>query len=72
MFSSLHLGSGGSWDNSDVKTAKKKHWSAADKTYVANSKPTKPDWMGTVERKGSKQNAVKESAKPTKKLFGLF
>lgn len=67
---------GGSWDNSDVDTAKKRSWSPFDKKYNANEAPTKAGWLGTVERnKGpqkKKAGGKVEKAKPTKKLFGLF
>lgn len=64
---------GGSWDNSDVGAAKKKKWSALDKSYKANEAPATPDWLGNAQRKGPQQKGKKtEQAKPTKKLFGLF
>lgn len=64
---------GGAWDNSDVGGAKKKQWSAVDKTYKANEAPATPDWLGNVQRKGPQpKNQKTEQAKPTKKLFGLF
>ncbi|KAG7351182.1 hypothetical protein IV203_010542 [Nitzschia inconspicua] len=62
---------GGAWDNTDIKGAKKKEWSPADKTYNARWKPAKADWTGTVERQGPKSS--KQPPKPqVKKLFGLF
>jgi hypothetical protein len=63
----------GSWDNADVKGAKKKAWSETDKKYQANWAPAKADWSGNAERKGPasiNKNTSKDD-KP-KKLFGLF
>lgn len=67
---------GGSWDNTDVKGAKRKAWSSTDKNYSQNSAPAKFDWSGGMARKGPSQAAkktTKETKKPeVKKLFGLF
>ena len=67
---------GGAWDNSDVGNAKKKAWSATDKKYHQNAAPVRADWLGTVDRKGPQGRSVgkqnMETAKPTKKLFGMF
>jgi hypothetical protein len=65
---------GGSWDNADIKGAKKKAWTAFDKNYQASFTPAKPDWTGTVERKGpmSNKNQKQPQQPQTKKLFGLF
>jgi hypothetical protein len=65
---------GGSWDNSDVSGAKKRSWSKSDKTYIQNGTPARADYLGTVERSGSKKNqkGKVQSAAPQKKLFGLF
>jgi hypothetical protein len=54
---------GGSWDNSDVKGAKKKKWLASDKDYVGGGfrkeqsvsifgKGAGLDWTGTQSRTG--------------------
>jgi hypothetical protein len=69
---------GGSWDNRDVKGAKKKKWTSDDKRYQANWEPVRPEWMGTVERRGpsttgnKKQKKDSPPAPGTKKLFGMF
>lgn len=65
---------GGSWDNSDVASAKKVKWSAKDKAYSSNSAPAKVDWTGRNDRKGpAKAKGAAAKQKPqTKKLFGLF
>ena len=69
---------GGSWDNSDIATAKKRKWSESDKKYNANEGPGKAaDWLGNVQRRGPSpkapaSRASKEAPKAAKKLFGLF
>lgn len=69
----MQRGGGASWDNSDVKGAKKMAWNSKDKTYDANAKPGAVDWTGRNERKGP-QGKNKGTPPPpqTKKLFGLF
>lgn len=64
---------GGNWDNSDVKTAKKKKWNETDKKYVANYRPSGLDWMGSQQRPGptTKQSSKTDDA-PKRKLFGWF
>ena len=61
---------GGSWDNSDVRTAKKIQWNDDDKKYRPTVNPGL-DWSGMGARKGpaAKQQAA---APQTKKLFGMF
>ena len=57
---------GGSWDNSDVKSAKKKKWNDLDKKYNANQRVTGIDWMGKSQASGPagrKQTAVATKAK---------
>ena len=66
---------GGAWDNSDVKTAKKKQWSDDDKKY--NPVVTKAgglDWSGNGMRKGPAQpkNNQDQQKPATRKLFGMF
>ena len=72
---------GGSWDNSDLKTAKKLQWNEDDKKYQArgqqNQKPfwAATDWSGTGSRGGPVANNKKpaQQQKPkVQKLFGLF
>ena len=67
---------GGSWDNTDVKGAKRKSWLASDKTYQQNTAPTKYDWTGGLARKGPTTNSKKSNKKnappPPKKMFRLF
>ena len=47
---------GGSWDNADVKGAKKKQWSTWDKSYAADNPNARPD----------------PKKPQTKKLFGMW
>jgi len=67
----------GSWDNSDVKGAKKMHWTPIDKEYQQNESGTRNmfDWTGQQARNGP-NTANKKSPpppeRPVKKLFGLF
>jgi len=69
---------GGSWDNSDVSTAKKIQWNDYDKQYENTEK--KPfwagtDWSGRNPRSGPAASAKKQQAPPkpqTKKLFGMW
>jgi hypothetical protein len=69
----MQRGGGASWDNSDVKGAKKMDWNSKDKNYNANAKPGAVDWTGRNERQGPKQTGNKKPPPPqTKKLFGLF
>ena len=65
---------GGGWDNSDVKGAKKKEWSANDKKYNANQGPAVFDWSGAGARQSpaSKQKAAAAKKAPPKKKFGLW
>lgn len=68
---------GGAWDNSDVKTAKKREWTESDKRYEAGqAAPANVDWTGKNMPKGGPKN-VKQQPKgkqepPPMKLFGLF
>ena len=67
----------GAWDNSDVKTAKKKQWRSEDNDYEASSRPfwAGTDWSGANPRQGPNRQAPKQNQpeKPkVKKLFGLF
>ena len=65
---------GGSWDNADIKGAKKMKWNEIDKKNedrVASSQ--KIDWTGNQARRGPAQASKKTENKPeTKKLFGLW
>jgi hypothetical protein len=73
---------GGSWDNSDVSSAKPKEWNAADKEYTAKNSPARTDWtkmtgrVDTDQRKKGAARAAKAGAAnpkpPKKKLFGIF
>lgn len=64
----------GSWDNSDVKGAKKKEWNSIDKKQESMKNPSKRvDWTGRQARAGGPTSAKKATEKPaTKKLFGMF
>jgi len=64
---------GGSWDNTDVKGAKKKGWNESDKKYNQNELPMRVDWMGVNRRQGPTQTQSKQEAPPKKKKgwFGL-
>ena len=71
---------GGSWDNSDLKTAKKVKWNEDDKKYQQNGGQRNfLDWSGTGSRSGpstrsapaNKKNQAQQQPK-TQKLFGLF
>jgi hypothetical protein len=70
----LNYYTGGSWDNSDVSSAKKKKWNDDDKKYTASSSPTKLDWSGKSQRRGPVQRKAgpAKAEPPKKKLFGLF
>ena len=48
----MQRGNGASWDNSDVKGAKKKQWNDKDKIYNANDTQGGIDWTGRSMRKG--------------------
>jgi len=61
---------GGNWDNSDVKTAKKKKWNETDKKYIANYRPSGLDWMGSQQRPSNQSSKTDDA--PKRKLFGLF
>jgi hypothetical protein len=65
---------GGSWDNSDVKSAKKKEWNDIDKKYNANQSPSAVDWMGANTRRGPAQPVKKnqQEAQPPKRKGGWF
>lgn len=73
---------GGSWDNTDVKGAKKKEWNSSDKKYEAATARSRGspnfDWTGTQARKGGPQqattttSAAAKTKSSTKKLFGLW
>lgn len=54
---------GGNWDDSDVKTAKKKQWNEYDKKYNANQKQTGIDWMGVGQRSRPASNQKPEAPK---------
>ena len=60
---------GGSWDNSDVKTAKKKKWNEVDKKYNQNNKATSVDWRGVGQRMGP---GAKQKAQAPKKKTGWW
>lgn len=70
----------GSWDNSDVSSAKKRQWSDLDKKYVSNPDPNRnPYWnVGMGSRAQPPKNvqpaaaAKKAQGGSPKKLFGLF
>mmetsp|Transcript_5387 Transcript_5387/g.10408 ORF Transcript_5387/g.10408 Transcript_5387/m.10408 type:complete len:181 (-) Transcript_5387:157-699(-) len=64
---------GGSWDNTDVKGAKKKNWNEADKNYDQNQLPMRVDWMGVSRVQGpAKTQNKKQEAPPKKKgWFGF-
>ena len=71
----MQRGNGASWDNSDVKGAKKKAWNEKDKIYRANEAQGSVDWTGQSLRMGPKPTAAKKkeaSLNAPKKLFGLF
>ena len=68
---------GGSWDNSDLKTAKKIQWNDDDKKYQQNGgQKNFLDWSGTGSRSGptaNKKQAQQQQQQPkVQKLFGLF
>jgi len=70
---------GGSWDNSDVKTAKKLKWNKADETYDGGQSYVggRLDWSGHGMNFGGPgqkvQSQQKNKSAPSKrKLFGLF
>lgn len=65
---------GGSWDNTDVKGAKKLKWNEIDKKYQGQApSQLKVDWTGQQARRGPAQVNKKSDNKPaTKKLFGLW
>ena len=59
--------SGGRWDDSDVKGAKKKGWNEHDKNYNANARPKGVlDWM-SIERFGAATTAQQKKVAPPKK-----
>jgi hypothetical protein len=63
---------GGSWDNSDVRGAKKKGWTAYDKKYSQNARPARIDWKGANTPRGPSAAASKKQEAPKKKgWFGL-
>eukprot|EP00978_Attheya_sp_CCMP212_P046447 scaffold392673_cov59-Attheya_sp.AAC.2 len=63
---------GGSWDDSDIKGAKKKEWNNYDKKYKGKEETARSiDWSGATPRKGPGAEKVSPKTK-TKKLFGLF
>lgn len=66
---------GGSWDDSDIKGAKKKQWNETDKKYNQAGSRFRLDWSGTQQRTGpSAAQAAKKKGNepPPKKRFGLF
>ena len=69
----MQRGNGASWDNSDVKGAKRKEWNEKDKAYAANGSKDTIDWTGRNPRQGRRQNVAKKDALPEKKkIFGIF
>lgn len=67
---------GGSWDNSDLKTAKKIQWNEDDKKYQdVEKKPfwAATDWSGRGPRSSPAANkvAAQQPSKPRKK-FSLW
>jgi hypothetical protein len=70
----MQRGNGASWDNSDVKGAKKKQWNDKDKIYNANDAQGGIDWTGRNMRKGPTTPVNKQTAPiaEKKKMFGLF
>lgn len=66
----------GSWDNSDVKGAKRVSWNEIDKRYDSNQKPSGLDWMGAGQRRGGPTSGGKPPKQvevpQSKKLLGLF
>jgi hypothetical protein len=72
---------GGAWDNSDVKTAKRKEWNEMDQKYNANANQNlKLDWSGQGKQKGGPKSqqvaknaaSKKEAPKKSGGFFGLF
>ena len=65
---------GGSWDNSDVKSAKKVAWTKTDERYkgTTNAKPVGLDWMGAGQKGGPAQKTAVKKAPPAKKGGGFF
>lgn len=68
----MQRGNGASWDNSDVKGAKRKEWNEKDKAYIPDRAKTAVDWTGRNLRQGPRQNVAKKEALPAKKIFGIF
>jgi hypothetical protein len=58
---------GGSWDNTDVKGAKRKAWSASDMQYKQNTTPAKFDWSGGMARTGPSSSSSSTATTQTKK-----
>lgn len=64
---------GGSWDNADVKGAKKRAWSKVDEKYSDKPQGSRIDWTGSSPRRGPQSKKTNDDEKPvTRKLFGLF
>ena len=67
---------GGSWDNQDVKGAKKRQWSSTDKQYAEKKSGGGGwDWSGAAPRRGGPSTAsskMSSSEEKPKKLWGLF
>ena len=71
----MQRGNGASWDNSDVKGAKRKQWNEKDKAYRADESRDAVDWTGRNLRQGPKQTVANKEAvpgAPKKKMFGIF
>ena len=63
---------GGSWDNTDLKGAKKKGWNEVDKKYNANERPMSVDWMGLNRRQGPTAATQKKQQSSPPKKKGWF
>ena len=79
---------GGSWDNTDIRGAKRKRWLESDKDYASGGYKKEQsisifgvggglDWTGTKDRTGPYENSKGSNNnsggdKPKKKFFGLF
>jgi hypothetical protein len=71
----MQRGNGASWDNSDVKGAKRKQWNEKDEAYRADESRDAVDWTGRNLRQGPKQTVANKEAvpgAPKKKMFGIF
>lgn len=64
---------GGSWDNSDIKSATKVAWNKDDEKYNQSGRPGRLDWSGNNPRQSPVAKQKQAPAKPqTRKLFGMF